>query len=127
MSAVLSKTLKDKDMDRIFAEIPCTEDLGLSKPGQLRFFPFFFVMGSSIMRTWKSGSIGISADMYSHVRCLNSSVKMMIYAFLEGKLSDPKLMSRVELSTDISQYKSVCESIPKSRSLSETRDRGAKR
>ena len=38
MSAVLSKTLKDKDMDRIFAKIPCTEDLGLSKPGQLRFF-----------------------------------------------------------------------------------------
>ena len=38
MSAVLSKTLKGKDMDRIFAEVPCTEDLGLSKPGQLRLF-----------------------------------------------------------------------------------------
>ena len=38
MSAVLLKTLKDKDMDRIFAEVPCTEDLSLSKPGQLRLF-----------------------------------------------------------------------------------------
>ncbi len=38
MSAALSKTLKNKDVDRIFAEVPCTEDLGLSKPGQLRLF-----------------------------------------------------------------------------------------
>lgn len=37
--------------------------------------------------------------------------EMLIYAFLEGKLSAPKLMSRVELSTDLAQYKSVCESI----------------
>jgi len=38
MSTALSKTLKDKDMDRIFAEVPCTESLGLRKPGQLRLF-----------------------------------------------------------------------------------------
>lgn len=37
--------------------------------------------------------------------------EMLIYAFLEGKLSAPKIMSRVELSTDLAQYKSVCESI----------------
>ena len=38
MSAALKKTLKDKDIDRIFAEVPCPEKLGLSKPGQLRLF-----------------------------------------------------------------------------------------
>lgn len=37
--------------------------------------------------------------------------EMLIYAFLEGKLSAPKLMSRVELSTEFSQFKSRCESI----------------
>lgn len=41
----------------------------------------------------------------------NELGEMMIYAFLEGKLRAPKLMSCVELSTDLSQYKSVCESI----------------
>jgi len=38
MSAALSKTLKDNEMDRIFAEVPCMKNLGLQKPGQLRLF-----------------------------------------------------------------------------------------
>ncbi len=41
----------------------------------------------------------------------NELGEMMVYAFLEGKLKAGKLMSRVELATDLSQYKSVAESI----------------
>lgn len=126
MSAVLSKTLKDKDMDRIFAEVPCTEDLGLSKPGQLRLFHLLLRDGKFYhedLEKWLYRNL----SRYVFSRAIqtmrengaadekgmgNELGEMMIYAFLEGKLSDPKLMSRVELSTDISQYKSVCESIP---------------
>lgn len=32
MKAVLSKTLKDKGIDRIFAEVPCSENIGLTNP-----------------------------------------------------------------------------------------------
>ena len=38
MGAGLSKTLKDKDMDRIFMEVQHSENLGLSCPEQLRLF-----------------------------------------------------------------------------------------
>lgn len=38
MSAVLSKTLKDKGMDRIFTEVKHSESLGLSSPEQLRLY-----------------------------------------------------------------------------------------
>ena len=38
MSATLSKTIKEKGMDDIFTEVPCPDNLGLSKPGQLRLF-----------------------------------------------------------------------------------------
>lgn len=37
--------------------------------------------------------------------------EMLIYSFLEEKLSAPKLMSRVELSTDAKQYASTCDGI----------------
>ncbi len=37
--------------------------------------------------------------------------EMLLYSFLEQKLNAPKLMSRVELSTDAKQYNSVCDSI----------------
>ena len=41
----------------------------------------------------------------------NELGEMMIYAFSGGQTVCSKLMSRVELSTDLPQYKSVCESI----------------
>lgn len=143
MSAILSKTLKDKDMDRIFAEVPCTEDLGLSKPGQLRLFRLLVRDGKFYyedLEKWLYRNLSryvFSRAMLEQLRKddnLDAAIEraiqtmresgaadekgignelgeMMIYAFLEGKLSAPKLMSRVELSTDLSQYKSVCESI----------------
>lgn len=37
--------------------------------------------------------------------------EMLIYAFLEEKLKAPKLMSRVELSTDAKKYGSTCDGI----------------
>ena len=52
----------------------------------------------------------------------NELGEMMVYAFLEGKLNAYKLMSRVELSTDLPQYKSVAESI---HMLSEVDDAGS--
>lgn len=143
MSAVLSKTLKDKDMDRIFAEVPCTEDLGLSKPGQLRLFHLLvrdgkfyhedlekwlyrnlsrYVFSRAMLEQFRKDD-DLDAAIERAIQTMrengaadkkgmgNELGEMMIYAFLEGKLSAPKLMSRVELSTDLSQYKSVCESI----------------
>ncbi len=37
--------------------------------------------------------------------------EMLLYSFLEEKLEAPKLMSRVELSTDAKQYDSTCDGI----------------
>ena len=143
MSAVLSKTLKDKDMDRIFAEVPCTEDLGLSKPGQLRLFHLLvrdgkfyhedlerwlyrnlsrYVFSRAMLEQFRKDD-DLDAAIERAIQTMrengdadekgtgNELGEMLIYAFLEGKLSAPKLMSRVELSTDLSQHKSVCESI----------------
>lgn len=143
MSAVLSKTLKDKDMDRIFAEVSCTEDLGLSKPGQLRLFHLLvrdgkfyhedlerwlyrnlsrYVFSRAMLEQFRKDD-DLDAAIERAIQTMrengdadekgpgNELGEMLIYAFLEGKLSAPKLMSRVELSTDLSQHKSVCESI----------------
>lgn len=37
--------------------------------------------------------------------------ELLLYSFLEEKLKAPKLMSRVELSTDAKQYESSCDGI----------------
>lgn len=37
--------------------------------------------------------------------------ELLLYSFLEEKLKAPKLMSRVELSTDAKQYASSCDGI----------------
>lgn len=37
--------------------------------------------------------------------------ELLLYSFLEEKLSAPKLMSRIELYTDANQYKSTCDGI----------------
>ncbi|WOC31846.1 MULTISPECIES: HamA C-terminal domain-containing protein [Caproicibacterium] len=143
MDVAFSKTLKDKDMDRIFAEVLCTEDLGLSKPGQLRLFHLLvrdgkfyhddlekwlyrnlsrYVFSRAMLEQFRKND-DLDAAIERAIQTMrengatnekgmgNELGEMMIYAFLEGKLSAPKLMSRVELSTDLSQYKSVCESI----------------
>lgn len=143
MSAALSKTLKDKEMDRIFAEVLCTENLGLQKPGQLRLFHLLvrdgkfyhedlekwlyrnlsrYVFSRAMLEQFrKNDDLDAAIERAIQTMRENSATdekgtgnelgEMMIYAFLEGKLSAPKLMSRVELSTDLSQYKSACESI----------------
>ena len=143
MCAALSKTIKDRDMDRIFAEVPCTEDLGLQKSGQLRLFHLLvrdgefyyedlekwlyrnlsrYVFSRAMLEQFrKDDDLDAAIDQAIQTMRENGAVdekgmgnelgEMMIYAFLEGKLRAPKLMSRVELSTDLSQYKSVCESI----------------
>lgn len=143
MGAVLSKTIKDKDMDRIFTEVSHGETLGLSGPGQLRLF-HLLVRDKKFYRddveTWLYRNI--SKYVFSRAKLeqfrkdddLDAAIdralqtmrdngvadekgvgnelgEMLVYAFLEGKLDAPKLMSRVELSTDLSQYKSVAESI----------------
>lgn len=143
MDAVLSKTIKDKDMDRIFAEVKHEEGLGLSRPEQLRLF-HLIIRDSKFYRddveTWLYRNI--SRYVFSRAKLeqfrqdddLDAAIEralqlmrengapdekgkgnelgeMMVYAFLEGKLNAYKLMSRVELSTDLSQYKSIAESI----------------
>lgn len=143
MGVSLSKTLKDKDMDRIFAEVPCTENLGLRKPGQLRLFHLLvrdgkfyhedlekwlyrnlsrYVFSRAMLEQFRKND-DLDAAIERAIQTMrdngsgdkkgmgNELGEMMIYAFLEGKLSAPKLMSRVELSTDLSQYQSACESI----------------
>ena len=130
-------------MDRIFAEVPCTESLGLKKSGQLRLFHLLVRDGKfqhDDLETWLYRNLSryvfsramlerfrkhddLDAAIERAIQTMRENGKadekgmgnelgeMLIYAFLEGKLSAPKLMSRVELSTDLSQYKSVCESI----------------
>lgn len=154
MGAGLSKTLKDKDMDRIFMEVQHSENLGLSCPEQLRLF-HLIVRDSKFYRddveTWLYRNI--SRYVFSRAKLeqfrqdddLDAAIEralqmmrengaadekgkgnelgeMMVYAFLEGKLNAYKLMSRVELSTDLSQYKSLAESI---HMLSEVDDAGS--
>ena len=143
MSATLSKTLKDKEMDRIFAEIPCPEKLGLQKPGQLRLFHLLVRDGAfchedlerwlyrnlsryvfsraSLEQLRQNEDLDLAVDraiktmrengLLDEKGTGNELGEMLIYAFLEGKLSAPKLMSRVELSADFAKYKSVCEGI----------------
>lgn len=143
MSAGLSKTLKEKDMDRIFTEVKHSEGFGLSRPEQLRLF-HLHVRDSKFYRddveTWIYRNI--SRYVFSRAKLeqfrqdddLDAAIEralqlmrengapdekgkgnelgeMMVYAFLEGKLKAYKLMSRVELTTDLSQYRSVAESI----------------
>lgn len=124
MSAVLSKTLKDKDMDRIFAEVPCTEDLGLSKPGQLRLFHLLvrdgkfyhedlerwlyrnlsrYVFSRAMLEQFRKDD-DLDAAIERAIQTMrengdadekgtgNELGEMLIYAFLEGKLSAPKLI-----------------------------------
>ena len=143
MSATLSKTIKEKGMDDIFTEVPCPDNLGLSKPGQLRLFHLRILDGEfyhADLEKWLYRNL--SRYVFSRARLeqfkkdddLETAVaqamqtmkhngaidtkgignelgEMLIYAFLEGKLSAPKLMSRVKLFTDFSRYKSVCEGI----------------
>ncbi len=143
MGAGLSKTLKDKDMDRIFMEVQHSENLGLSCPEQLCLF-HLIIRDSKFYRDDVETLLyrNISRYVFSRAKLeqfrqdddLDAAIEralqlmrengaadekgkgnelgeMMVYAFLEGKLNAYKLMSRVELSTDLSQYKSVAESI----------------
>ena len=153
MSATLSPTLRTKDMDRIFTEVPCPENLGLQKPGQLRLFHLLirdsefhhadlekwlyrnlsrYVFSRAQMEQFRQDD-DLEAAIAQAINTMkqngvidekgmgNELGEMLIYAFLEGKLAAPKLMSRVELSTDFSKYKSVCESI---HLLSKSGDKG---
>ena len=143
MGAGITKTLKDKDMDRIFTEVSHNENLKLFGPGELRLF-HLLIRDKQFYRddleTWLYRNI--SRYVFSRARLeqfrqdddLDAAIEralqtmrengnpdekgfgnelgeMLVYAFLEGKLKAPKLMSRVELSTDLSQYRSVAESI----------------
>ena len=143
MSVGLSKTLKDKDMNRIFTEVKHRESLGLSSPEQLRLF-HLIIRDDKFYRddveTWLYRNI--SRYVFSRAKLeqfrqdddLDAAIEralqmmrengaadekgkgnelgeMMVYAFLEGKLKAYKLMSRVELTTDLYQYKSIAESI----------------
>lgn len=142
MSAELSKTLKDKGIDQIFAEVPCPA-LGLQKSGQLHLFHLLIRDGifyhedlekwlyrnlsryvfsrAALEQFRKDDDLDVAIERAIQKMRENGEPddkgmgnelgEMLIYTFLEGKLSAPKLMSRVELSTDLASYKSVCESI----------------
>jgi len=43
--------------------------------------------------------------------CGNELGEMLVYTFFEDMLGAPKLMSRVELQTELSQFCRACESI----------------
>lgn len=143
MSITLSKTLKDKGMDSVFAEVPCTEGLDLQKSSQLRLFHLLvrdgkfyhadlerwlyrnlsrYVFSRAMLEQFRQDD-DLDAAIERAIQTMrengdvddktigNELGEMLIYAFLEGKLSAPKLLSRVEMTTDLLKYKSVCESI----------------
>lgn len=143
MNAALSPTLRIKDMDRIFTEVSCPENLDIPRPGQLRLFHLLvrdrgfhhvdlekwlyrnlsrYVFSRAQMEQFrKDDDLESAVAQAMHTMKQNGTIdkkgmgnelgEMLVYAFLEGKLSAPKLMSRVELSTDLSKYKSACESV----------------
>ena len=143
MNAALSPTLRIKDMDCIFTEVPCPENLDLPRSGQLRLFHLLvrdsafhhvdlekwlyrnlsrYVFSRAQMEQFrKDDDLESAVAQAMHTMKQNGAIdkkgmgnelgEMLVYAFLEGKLSAPKLMSRVELSTDLSKYKSACESV----------------
>lgn len=154
MSADLTRTVKDKNIGSIFTEVSHSENLGLSRPEQLRLF-HLLIRDSKFYRddveTWLYRNIGryvfsrAKLEQFRQDDDLDAAIEralqtmrengavdekgsgnelgeMMVYAFLEGMLKAGKLMSRVELATDLSQYKSVAESI---HMLSDIDDTGA--
>ncbi len=143
MGVGITKTLKDKDMDRIFTEVSHDNDLELSAPGELRLF-HLLIRDKQFYRddleTWLYRNISryvfsrAKLEQFRQADDLDAAIdralqtmrengkpdekgfgnelgEMLVYAFLEGKLKAPKLLSRVELSSELSQYKSVAESI----------------
>ncbi len=132
---------KGLTLDDVFVEVQHTESLGLPKSNQLRFFhtPLRgnrfatenlqrylyrnlarYALSRAVLENYRinededseiSQAMQIMADSGDAAGTGNMLDEILVYAFLEEKLKAPKLMSRVELHTEMSQFRSECKGI----------------
>ena len=137
----LSKTIKDNTFDDFFTEVDHTESISTVRPGSMRLFYLNVRSGKikiSDLEKFTMLNIGryvfsrakqeqyrkagnLDAVMQQALRIMrkrgaaagsgNELGEIMVYAFLEEKLKAYKLLSKIELSTDASQYMSEADGI----------------
>ena len=137
----LSKTIKDNTFDDYFTEVDHTESISTVRPGSMRLFYLNVRSGKikiSDLEKFTMLNIGryvfsrakqeqyrkagnLDAVMQQALRIMrkrgaaagsgNELGEIMVYAFLEEKLKAYKLLSKIELSTDASQYMSEADGI----------------
>ena len=133
--------VKDKTFDDYFTEVDHTESISTVRPGSMRLFYLNVRSGKikiSDLEKFTMLNIGryvfsrakqeqyrkagnLDAVMQQALRIMrkrgaaagsgNELGEIMIYAFLEEKLKAYKLLSKIELSTDASQYMSEADGI----------------
>lgn len=126
-------------LDSVFKELDYTAETGLPNPTKIRFFyvPFSshkfsyetlqeylyrnlsrYVFSRAKLEDYRQNE-ELDVAVAQALRVLSESEEgagdvldeMLIYTFLEEKLNAPKLMSHVELHTDIAGFKSECKGI----------------
>jgi len=137
----MSPTMSQKgvSLEDAFIEVEHPESLGLNHPEQLRLFHTAmrsnklvyedlqrvmyknlarYAFSRSQMEDFKKNDeIEAAIDQAKQIMLANGGIEgnlldeMLLYVFLEDKLDAPKLMSRVELKTDLAQYRSECKAI----------------
>lgn len=135
----LKSTIKEngKGIDDIFFELPHDEDLDLAYPSQLHLFHLIvrnnrfvkadlekwlyrhlsrYVFSRAKLEQFKKND-DLDTAINQAIRIMGNAAvedelgEMLLYAFLEGKLKAPKLMSRIELVSDFTKYKSKSRGI----------------
>ncbi len=132
---------KGLTLDDVFTEVQHTQNLGLPKANQLRLFHTDlhgnklsmegleqyiyrnlarYVFSRAALENYRinddedasiSQAMKIMADNAGEAGTGSMLDEVLIYAFLEEKLKAPKLMSRVELHTEMPQFKSECKGV----------------
>lgn len=136
----LKTTIKEKgkSIDDIFSEVSHGENLNLPFPSQLHLYHLIVRnnrFSTSDLEKWlyrnlskyvfsrarleqfrQNDDLDVSVNQAIHLMLKSTDIgeelgEMLLYAFLEGKLGAPKLMSRIELTTDLSKYGSESKGI----------------
>ena len=136
----LKTTIKEKgkSIDDIFSEVSHGENMNLPFPSQLHLYHLIVRnnrFSTSDLEKWlyrnlskyvfsrarleqfrQNDDLDVSVNQAIHLMLKSTDIgeelgEMLLYAFLEGKLGAPKLMSRIELTTDLSKYGSESKGI----------------
>ena len=136
----LKTTIKEKgkSIDDIFSEVSHGENMNLPFPSQLHLYHLIVRnnrFSTSDLEKWlyrnlskyvfsrarleqfrQNDDLDVSVNQAIQLMLKSTDIgeelgEMLLYAFLEGKLGAPKLMSRIELTTDLSKYGSESKGI----------------